>query len=388
MDLALHNPSFYSSDETMKLTPKFPDLSVPPHILAIKPYEPGKPIEELEREYGIPGSVKLASNENPLGPSPAALAAMQEAIGSLHRYPDGGAFELTRILSRHLGVPPEMIVFGNGSDELIGLLCHALLMPGDEVVLPRPSFLIYDIMARSVGAKPVAVPLKSLSIDLDGVLDAVTPETRMVFINNPNNPTGTIIQKDAFERFLQALPPRVMVVVDEAYIDFVRDGSCAIGTDYLDGPNPMAVLRTFSKAYGLAGLRIGYGVMHEEIRSLINRIRMPFNASTLAQVAAGAAIQDAAFIEKTCRVVHDGLDFLFDALAAVGLACFPTQSNFFLIDMKQDAGEVFEKMLRQGIIVRSMASYGYPEYIRVNVGLPEENKRLVEALTKIVTSEA
>jgi histidinol-phosphate aminotransferase len=372
----------------MNLTQKFPDLSVPPHILAIKPYEPGKPIEELEREYGIPGSVKLASNENPLGPSPVAMAAMQKAIGSLHRYPDGGAFELTRILSRHLGVPPEMIVFGNGSDELIGLLCQALLMPGDEVILPRPSFLIYDIMSRSVGATPVAVPLKGLSIDLDGVLEAVTPATRMVFINNPNNPTGTIIQKDAFERFLAALPPRVMVVVDEAYIEFVRDDACAIGTDYLDGPNPLAVLRTFSKAYGLAGLRIGYGVMHEEIRSLINRIRMPFNASTLAQVAAGAAIQDTDFLEKTRRVVHDGLAYLYDALAAMGLACFPTQSNFFLIDMKQDAGEVFEKMLRQGVIVRSMASYGFPEYIRVNVGLPEENERLLEALKTIVSADS
>jgi histidinol-phosphate aminotransferase len=372
----------------MNLTRKYPDLSVPPHILAIDPYVPGKPIEELEREYGIPGSVKLASNENPLGPSPRAMEALQDAIGSLHRYPDGGAFELTRILSRHLGLPPEMIVFGNGSDELIGLLCHALLMPGDEVILPRPSFLIYDIMARSMGAKPVAVPLKSLSIDLDGVLDAVTPATRMVFINNPNNPTGTIIEKGGFERFLKALPPRVMVVVDEAYIEFVRDGGCAVGTDYLDGPNPMAVLRTFSKAYGLAGLRIGYGVMHEEIRSLINRIRMPFNASIPAQVAAGAAIQDTAFLKKTRQVVHDGLAYLFDALKSIGLTCFPTQSNFFLIDMKQDAGEVFEKMLRQGVIVRSMVSYGFPEYIRVNVGLPEENRRLVAALEKVQASDS
>jgi len=368
----------------MDLTKRFPDLFVPPHILTIKPYVPGKPIEELEREYGIPGSVKLASNENPIGPSPMAMAAIRDAIGTLHRYPDGGAFELTRVVSDYLGVSPEMIVFGNGSDELIGLLCQALLTQGDEVVLPQPSFLIYDIMTRSMGAKPVAVPLKSLSIDLDGVLEAVTPDTRMVFINNPNNPTGTIIRKDAFEAFLEKLPRRVMVVVDEAYIEFVQDDACAIGTDYLDRPNPLAVLRTFSKAYGLAGLRIGYGIMHEEIRSLVNRVRMPFNASTLAQVAAGAAIRDTDFLEKTRRVVREGLAYLFDAVGSLGLTCFPTQSNFFLIDMKRDAGEVFEKMLHQGVIVRSMASYGFPEYIRVNVGLPEENERLVAALKEIL----
>jgi histidinol-phosphate aminotransferase len=363
---------------------RFPDLFVPPHILTIKPYVPGKPIEELEREYGVSNSVKLASNENPLGPSPLAMAAIENAIGILHRYPDGGAFELTRTVSEHLGIPEEMLVFGNGSDELIGLLCHALLMPGDQVVLPRPSFLIYDIMARSVGAEPVDVPLKSLAIDLDGVLDAVTPETRMVFINNPNNPTGTIIHKEAFGRFLKKLPPRVMVVVDEAYIEFVRDDACAIGTDYLDGPNPVAVLRTFSKAYGLAGLRIGYGIMPREIRDLINRIRMPFNASTPAQVAAAAAIKDTSFLEKTRRVVHEGLTYLSGALDSLGLGCFPTQSNFFLIDMKRDAGDVFEKMLRQGVIVRSMASYGFPEYIRVNVGLPEENERFIAALKEIL----
>ena len=348
-------------------------MLVPSHILSIKPYVPGKPIEELEREYGISGSVKLASNENPLGPSPKAVKAMESALGSLHRYPDGGAFGLTRILSEHLGLPPEMIVFGNGSDELIGLLSHAFLRPGDEVVLPRPSFLIYEIMTRSMGAVPVPVPLKSLSIDLDAIIDAITPNTRMVFITNPNNPTGTIIRKEK-------LPSRVMLVVDEAYIEFVRDDACAVGTDYLYGPNPVAVLRTFSKAYGLAGLRIGYGVMPEEIRSLLNRIRMPFNASTLAQVGAGAALKDSGFLEKTLRVVHEGLEYMFSALAALGLTSFPTQSNFFLIDLKRDADEVFEKLLRRGIIVRSMASYGYPEYIRVSVGLPEENERFVNAL--------
>ena len=366
------------------MTERFSDFLVPSHILGIKPYVPGKPIAELEREYGIPGSIKLASNENPLGPSPKALAALEGVLSSLHRYPDGGAYHLTRKIAEHLGVSPDMIVCGNGSDDLIGLLTRAFLMPGDEVILPTPSFLIYDITTRSVGAIPVVVPLKNLSIDLDGILEAVTPRTRMVFINNPNNPTGTILRKTEFEAFLAKLPSRIMVVVDEAYIEFVRDEACALGLDYLDGPHPMAVLRTFSKAYGLAGLRIGYGVMQREVRDILHRIRMPFNTSIPAQAAAAEALEDRDFLEKTLATVHEGLEYLFGAVEKLGLTCYPTQSNFFLIDMKRSAAEVFEKMLRQGVIIRSMTSYGFPTFIRISVGTPAENERFVTALGNIL----
>ncbi len=362
---------------------RFPQLVVPPHINDIRPYEPGKPLDELAREYGVTGAIKLASNENPLGPSPKAVAAIATVLGDLHRYPDGGAYRLGRALAGHLGVPADSLVFGNGSDEVISMLTHALLLPGDEVVLPRPAFLLYEITTRSVGAVPVSVPLKDLAVDLDGLLDAVTPNTRMVFVNNPNNPTGTRITAAALARFLDNLPPRVLVVLDEAYIEFVDDPDCAVGTDFLDRDNPVVVLRTFSKAYGLAGLRVGYGIMSPEIRSLLNRIRMPFNLSIPAQAAAEAALGDAAFLEQTRAAIREGLAYLLPAIADLGLTVYPTHANFFMVDMRRPAAAVFEALLRRGVIVRSLVSYGFPQHIRVSVGLAEENKRLVAALADV-----
>lgn len=362
------------------------NLIVPAHIAAIKPYEPGKPLEELEREYGIKDSVKLASNENPLGPSPLAVRAMEKAMGKLHRYPDGSAYELNEKLAGHLKVPKDAILLGNGSDEIIGMLTRALLQPGDEAILPRPSFLMYDITIRSSAATPVYVPLNNLAIDLDRMAGAITPKTRLIFVNNPNNPTGTMITRSEFETFLSKVPAGVVVVMDEAYIEFARDERCASGLDYLAAPVPVVTLRTFSKAYGLAGLRVGYGVMPVALQELLNRIRQPFNVSSLAQIAAIHALDDTAFLEKTLRVVHEGLDYLYGELNKMGLPFFPTQANFFLIDVKRNAAEVFEKMLRQGVIVRSMVSYGFPEYIRINAGLPEENARFIRALKAVLSA--
>jgi len=361
------------------------NISAPDYILSIKPYEPGKPIEELEREYGIKDSIKLASNENPLGPSPLALEAIKNAVGKLHRYPDGSGHHLIRQISETLSVAPENIILGNGSDDIIAMLTRALLRPGDEAILPRPSFLMYDIMVRSAGAVPVYVPLKSLSIDLDGIKEKFSPQTRMVFLCNPNNPTGTVISTKTFESFLETLPPEVVVVVDEAYIEFVRDKDCLKSIDYLNSGYPFATLRTFSKAYGLAGLRIGYGVMPDELSNLVNRIRQPFNVNSLAQAGALAALKDNGFVQKTIRLVHEGLDFLFNELTRLGLQFFPTQTNFFLINVEKEADEVFERMLKQGVIVRSMTSYGYPGYIRVNVGLYPENVRFIKALENVVS---
>ena len=360
------------------------NLSVPDYILSIKPYSPGKPLEELEREYGISDSIKLASNENPLGPSPMAAKAIRCAIEKLNRYPDGSGHDLIKRISEKLGVGPENIVLGNGSDEIIGMLTRVFLRPGDEAILPQPSFLMYDIMVRCAGAAPVYIPLKSLSIDLGGIKDRITPKTRMVFVCNPNNPTGTVVSKKDFGNFLESIPQQVVVVVDEAYIEFVRDENCAGSIDYLDSDRALITLRTFSKAYGLAGLRIGYGVMPEEITGLLNRVRQPFNANLLAQVGACAALKDETFLKKTISLVHEGLDFLYNSLDRLGIKYFPTQANFFLIDVGKDADEVFESMLRQGVIVRSMRSYGYPEYIRVNVGLAEENVRFIKALEKVI----
>jgi histidinol-phosphate aminotransferase len=358
---------------------------VPENILSIHPYSPGKPLEELEREYGIANSVKLASNENPLGPSPMAIEAVRKALPNVHRYPDGSGFYLVKKLAERLSVSPANIVLGNGSDEIIGMLTNALLRPRDEVILPTPSFLMYDIMVKCAGAVSVYVPLVSQAIDLAGLEKHVTSRTRMVFITNPNNPTGTIVLKDDFERFLGNIPADVVVVVDEAYIEFVRDSRCAYSHEFFGAGPPLVSLRTFSKAYGLAGLRIGYGVMPEELSNILNRVRQPFNANALAQVAAAAALDDRDFLEKTVRLIHGELDYLFTGLEKRGLQCFPTQTNFFLLDVKENADEIFEKLLQNGVIVRSMSSYGYPEFIRVTVGLHEENVKFLEALDDVLT---
>jgi histidinol-phosphate aminotransferase len=360
-------------------------LEVPDYIYTIPPYVPGKPVEELEREFGITDTIKLASNENPLGPSPKALAALGAAAAKLHRYPDGAGFALTQRLARHLKVKPGQIVLGNGSDDLLGMLARVLLQPGDEAIVPDPSFLMYTIVVQSAGAVPVKVPLdQRLAMDLPAMLAKVGPRTRMVFICNPNNPTGTAISRQAFDDFLAALPERVLVVVDEAYYEFVRDSGCVSGLAYLASPRTVVTLRTFSKAYGLAGLRVGYGVMDASVADLLNRVRMPFNVNSLAQVAATAALDDTLFLEKTLATVHQGLDFLYAELSKRGLRYFPTQANFFLIDVVRPADEVFQALLRQGVIVRSMRAYGYPTYIRLSVGLPEENLRFLRALDAVL----
>ena len=359
-------------------------ISAPDHILSIAPYEPGKPIEALEREYGIKDSIKLASNENPLGPSPKAVQAVQKVLQNLHRYPDGGAHDLTEKLAVRVGVKPANVVLGNGSDEVIGLLAQALLQPGDEAIIPHPSFLMYDITVRSTGATPVYVPLTALAIDLDALKKSITPATRMIFVCNPNNPTGTVVSRNDMARFLDDLPEDIVEVMDEAYLDFIRDPNAARYTHFFDGQRPLVGLRTFSKAYGLAGLRVGYGIMPAELANLLHRIRPPFNVNLPAQAAAAAALDDEAFLTQTVGLVHSGLDFLYAALGERGIGYFLTQTNFFLVDVADNAQTVYERLLHEGIIVRSMRSYGYNEYQRVNVGLPAENQRFFTALEKVL----
>lgn len=360
------------------------ELKIPEYILSIKPYTPGKPIEELEREMGISGSIKLASNENPLGPSPKAVASMQAAMKSLHRYPDGSGYYLTRKLAAKIGVRPETVVLGNGSDDVIGMLARALMQAGDEAVMTAPSFLMYEILVKSAGGIPVFVPLNNLAVDLDAMLSVVTEKTRVIFINNPNNPTGTFIKKNVFTAFLKKLPPYVTVVLDEAYIEFARDPDCLNGLSVIGENPPVAVLRTFSKIYGLAGVRIGYGVMPVELAEILHRVRQPFNTSSIAQAGAIAALDDDAFLSQTLQLVRTELDFLQTALNKMAVTSFPTQANFFLIDVKQDAERVFQEMLKEGVIIRSMVSYGYPRYIRVNVGTREENVRFLKAFEKVM----
>lgn len=365
-------------------------LIVPDYIKKLKPYKPGKPIEELEREYGISNSIKLASNENPLGPPKSALEAIKTHATKVHMYPDGSGYYLTRKLAEKNKVNPDQIVLGNGSDDIIGLLTTAFLKQGDQAIMTDPSFLMYEITVNSAGAESIFVSLASpendFAIDLDTIAQKINDKTRMIFITNPNNPTGAIIKKEAFERFCAQIPDDVVLVIDEAYIEFAHDAQCMKGRDYIEGPQPVVVLRTFSKAYGLAGLRVGYGLMDKDIAQILNRVRMPFNVNSLAQAAALAALDDTDYLQKSKKVIQDGLSYLYGELDNMGIEYYKTQSNFFLIYVKRSADEVFEALLHEGVIVRSMTSYGYPEYIRLTVGLPEENRRFIKAFEKVMNS--
>ena len=359
-------------------------LSVPDYILSLKPYVAGKPLEELEREFGIKDAVKLASNENPLGPSPMALDAIRSSAADLHRYPNSGSYDLCQHLARQLNLKCENIVLGNGSDDLIAMLARVLLQPGDEAVLPEPSFLFYDIVIQSSGAVPVGIPLKSGTTDLDAMLDRIGSQTRLVFVNNPHNPTGSLITKQALDAFVEALPATVVLVIDEAYIEFVQDPHCPNSIDYLDSGKTVVGLRTFSKAYGLAGLRIGYGLMPAYFAELLHRVRQPFNVNSLAQTAAIAALEDQDFLAKTVRLVNDELDFIYKALDELDISYTRSSANFLLIRLNKKADGVFEDLLKQGVIVRSMSSYGYPDCIRVSVGQHHENLRFLAALGKVI----
>ena len=359
-------------------------LSVPDYILSLKPYVTGKPLEELEREYGISDAVKLASNENPLGPSPLAIKAIEQAVKELHRYPNGAGFHLSERISKRLGVEKENVILGNGSDDIIAMLARALLQPGDEAVLPRPSFSFYEIMIRCSGAVPVEVPLKDSMTDLDGMLERIGPKTRLVFLTNPHNPTGGLIAKPALDEFVTALPADVVLIIDEAYIEFVREPNCPNSVDYLDSGKIIVGLRTFSKAYGLAGLRVGYGVMPSFLVEILNRIRQPFNVNSLAQAAAIAALDDQAFLKDTVALVAEELGYICAALDDRGIEYLKSQANFLLIKVGKNANQVFEDLLKLGVIVRSMTSYGYPDSIRVNIGLHDENVRMLEALDTVL----
>jgi histidinol-phosphate aminotransferase len=356
-------------------------IRINPDIAAITPYSPGKPIEELERELGITGSIKLASNENPRGPSPKALAVLSETAKSLHRYPDGGGHYLRQALADRWKVTPDHLVLGNGSDEIITLLTRAFLEPGDEAIMADPSFIVYKIDVTAAHAVPVLVPLKNHRHDLPAMADSVTAKTRLVFVCNPNNPTGTYVTAGEVAAFMQAIPPDMIVVFDEAYYEYVTAADYPDTLALLKAGRNVVLLRTFSKIYGLAGLRIGYGLTTPEIAGYLNRIRPPFNTNSLAQKAALAALSDEEHMRESRRVNTEGMAYLSEQLAAMGLPVVPSQANFVYFDVKQDGRSVFNSLLRRGVIVRHL---GGP-CLRVTVGLPQENQRFIEALQAVLT---
>jgi len=355
---------------------------IPAYIREIAPYQPGKPIEEVERELRTL-AVKLASNENPLGPSPLAVEAARKALGESNRYPDGGGFYLRGALARKLGVAAENLILGGGSTELIDLVARTLLREGDEGLTSAGTFPLYSIAIRATGARLVEVPQRECSIDLEAMAGAIRPRTKLVFLANPNNPTGTMFTIGEFDKFLARTPEGVLVVLDEAYFDYVERGDYSRSIERMSEGRAILVLRTFSKVYGLAGLRIGYGIGAAELLAEMNKLRSPFNTSNVAQAAALAALGDAEHVRRSVSSNRDGLASLLRGLAALGVRAVPSFANFLLVDVGGDAQPVADELMKLGVIVRPMRWMGFPNAIRVTVGTPAENEKFLAAMAQV-----
>lgn len=351
-------------------------------ICDVPVYEPGRPIEEVARELGLKplGVIKLASNENALGPSPKAVAAMQKALATAHLYPDGGGFYLRQALAKKLGVELDNVILGTGSNEIIEFLYHAFVAPGDEVVAGDRAFVIYSIMAKMFQARCVEVPFRGHTHDLPAMREAITTRTKLVFIANPNNPTGTRVSNAELDAFIQSLPAHAICVLDEAYIEFLDDPPASV--EWAMKRN-IVVLRTFSKIFGLAGLRLGYGIAQKECIALLQRVRQPFNVNAIAQTGALAAIGDTGHIRKTKAMTRRGLAYLEKEFKKLKLEFVPSCANFVLVNVG-DGDKVIRNLQQRGIIVRPMRAYKMPEWMRVTVGLPEENRRFIRALKEVL----
>lgn len=355
-----------------------------PGVQKLSPYQPGKPIEELERELGISDIIKLASNENPLGCSPRVLTAIESGLSELSLYPDGNGFVLKKALSDFYNRPLEEITLGNGSNDILELVGRAFLQPGDEAVFSQHSFAVYPLVAQAVGATGVCVPAQRWGHDLAAMAAAVSDRTRVVFIANPNNPTGTWVEERELDAFLMALPENVLVVLDEAYGEYVEEGYLPNGLDYLDRYPNVIVARTFSKAYGLAALRVGYAFAHPDITNVMNRVRQPFNVNALALRAAVAALGDQEFVARSRASNATGMKQLIEGIKQLGLSYIPSRGNFLSIDLRREGLPVYQALLRQGVIVRPVANYGMPNFLRVTIGSPVENERFLAALKAVL----
>lgn len=357
-----------------------------PQIEALNPYVPGKPLAELERELGIRESVKLASNENPLGPGEPARLAYAEAAAELGRYPDGGGFALRQAIADHHGVAPEQVTLGNGSNDVLDLVARTFLHPGREAVFSQHAFAVYPLATQAVGARARVAPARDYGHDLDAMAALVTDQTAVVWIANPNNPTGTWLTAAPLKAFIAALPKTCICVLDEAYLDYVDAPEFPNGAQWLDEFPHLIVTRTFSKIHGLAALRVGYGLSHPRAAELMNRVRQPFNVNAPAQAAAIAALGDQAHIARSAQLNRAGLAQLTAGLAALGLAAIPSLGNFVTVDLGRPAGPVDQALLRQGVICRPVANYGLPNHLRVSIGLEAENARFLAAVRQVLAA--
>jgi histidinol-phosphate aminotransferase len=362
-----------------------PSLALNPALADLPVYQPGKPIEEVARELGLPAAsiIKLASNENPLGPSPRALSAMERVLPHLHLYPDGSAFHLKGRLAEKLGLRPENLILGNGSNEIIEFVGHAFCRPGAEVIVSQYCFAIYPIIARMMGARVVTVPARDFGHDLAALRAAVTPATTVMFVANPNNPTGTLAAPDAVLDLVENLPPHVLLVMDEAYVEFLDHPVDLLPRIRGAAAGNLLLMRTFSKIHGLAGLRLGYGIGTPDLVAALERIRQPFNINALVQAAALAALEDDDHVDRTRANNEAGLRLFEQELPRLGLMYVPSAANFVLIRVG-DGQRVFQELQRRGVIVRPMAGYGLPEFIRISIGTPVENARCLESLREIL----
>lgn len=358
-------------------------------VQALKPYQAGKPLDELKREYGITEAIKLASNENPLGPSPKVLKAIQNELTELSRYPDGNAFDLKKALAKKHDVDIKQIIIGNGSNDILEILTRAFVTPEHEVIFSQHAFAVYPIVTQAVGATAVVVPAKDWGHDLDGMLQVISDKTRVIFIANPNNPTGTSLSKKEISQFLSRVAENVLVVLDEAYFDYANDEKLG-ANDYPNGINwikeysNVIVTRTFSKAYGLAGLRVGYSVSHPDIANILNRVRQPFNVNSMALRAAEIALSDEEYLQAGINLNASGMQQLIKAFTAMELTYIPSVGNFVCVKIGQNAMKVYDQLLYEGVIVRPVANYEMPEYLRVTIGTKEENSRFIKALEKVL----
>jgi histidinol-phosphate aminotransferase len=355
-----------------------------PGISELKPYLPGKPLAELERELGIAHSIKLASNENPLGASPKVAEAIAGALPELARYPDGGGYELRQALASRHAIPAGCITLGNGSNDVLDMVARVFLGPGTESLFSQYAFAVYPICSQAVGADPVVAPAKDFGHDLQAMRERVSPKTRVVWIANPNNPTGTWLARDNLYNFIRSLPPEVIVVLDEAYTEYVAQEEYPDGRLWLDEFPNLIVTRTFSKAYGLASLRLGYALSHPDIADLLNRVRQPFNVNSLAQVAALAALEDQDFIAQSLAVNRKGMQQLLEGVEALGLSAIPSVGNFLTVDFAREAAQIDRALLERGCITRPLANYGMPNHLRITVGLETENARLLDTLREVI----
>jgi histidinol-phosphate aminotransferase len=353
-------------------------------IPGLNPYVPGKPISELEREMGISNSIKLASNENPLGCSDRVKGAIENELDELARYPDGGGFALRNALAQKHGMDAACITLGNGSNDVLDMIARVFLESGEETIFSEHAFAVYPISSQAVGATLKMAPARNYGCDLEAILEQTTGRTRVIWIANPNNPTGTWIAEQELHDFIARVPECCMVVVDEAYIEYVQEPDYPDASRWLDEFPNLIVTRTFSKAYGLASLRVGYGLSHPDVADLLNRVRQPFNVNSMAQAAALAALQDQAFIERVVELNNAGMKQLVDGFEALGLEHIPSVGNFVCVDVGRPGPEVDQALLREGCITRPVANYGMPNHLRVSIGLAEENQRLLEALKKVL----